>query len=97
MIMTHTAVAVNDEEMAQEIGYSLYISKRSITRCDNVEQARGWLLAQWQHDCAEAALWGERCRALHPRHLSDADVLGIIAQAEEIAEVQYWTEMSHGL
>ena len=80
------AVAVSDDEMAQEFGYSLYLRKEAITQCNSINEARGWLEAQWQEGAAHADVWNVRHTQLHPRHLSDTDVAGIIAQAEDIAE-----------
>jgi hypothetical protein len=92
MIMAQPATAVN----AHDAGYTLYVANRSIVRCDSIAAARGWLEAQWQESCAEAAMWNVRHTALHPRHLSDDDVVGIIRQAEDLAEAADAEERRRG-
>lgn len=97
LIMTHTPKAVKPvQETETQIGYRLYVACKPISWCDTIAQARGWLLAQWQESCAHAAEWGVKPVGVHPRHLTDEDVAGIIAQSEELAESYYWEERRRG-
>jgi len=86
------AIATNEHDA----GYALYCNAKSITRCDSLTAARGWLEAQWDEGAAEADVWNVKHTALHPRHLSDTDVAGIIAQAEDIAEYAAVEERRRG-
>jgi hypothetical protein len=68
-------------------GYALYLQSKSLADTVSIEEARGWLEAQWDEGAAEAELWGVRYRALHPRHLTDGDVVGEIRMAERFKEM----------
>ena len=92
MIMTQPATAVNEHES----GYSLYCANRPLHACASIDQARGWLEAQWQEGAAEAEQWNVRYTEPHPRHLTDADVEGAITQADHLAEVAYWEDRRRG-
>jgi hypothetical protein len=80
----------------RETGYGIYMCNRPITTCSTLQAARGWLLAQWEEGAAEAAEWNVRHTQLHPRHLSDDDVVGILRQAEDIAEAADAEERRRG-
>ena len=92
MIMAPSPQTVNE----YDAGYSLYCANRPLHACGSIAAARGWLEAQWQHDCSMAAEWGVKPTGVHPNRLSDDDVAGAINQADHIAEVQYWEDRRRG-
>ena len=95
-ITAEAIAAMRTTTAEHESGYALYLAGKPIVRCDSIAAARGWLEAEWQHDCSMAAEWDTQPTGVHPSKLSDADVEGAIVQADHIAEVEFWEDRRRG-
>lgn len=69
-------------------GYSLYQAGAPLHACDDLLQARGWLLAEWERDCYYSEMAECKPRYPHPRVYTDDEVYSMMAQSESSAEME---------
>jgi hypothetical protein len=83
------------EHPAYWAGFSRYAKGQSITCCQSMNEVRGWLYGEYAEQCSDALkqggerlVWSLRKSGelLNPDLLSDAEVEGMVRQAEDSEE-----------